>query len=410
MTDVATECLRVLKPGGHALAWAIPRTSHWTGTAWENAGFEARDKLYHVFGSGFPKSHDISAAIDREAGAVREVVGENPYASRRNLPSWGTLGKDAPITAPATPEAAQWDGWGTALKPAVEEWWLFRKPISEATVAANVLRWGVGALNIDASRVEYAGEQLPHYTKPGVASNGVTWKVGAMPSKEHPDSVRHDPAGRYPAHLLHDGSAEVVACFPQSTSTGGTPTEGVDGYGWKRSTTNQGGFGDTGSAARFFAAVPADAADVEALRLIYCAKASKADRDEGLEGFEAKFSPTTNTGIGGKEHDPETATPKRNHHPTVKATALMRHLVRLIAPPGGVVLDPFTGSGSTGKAAMIEGFRFIGIEREAEYIAIARARIESGLLPMFREAEPEFEPPQPAPPAVVQAGLFDEAA
>jgi site-specific DNA-methyltransferase (adenine-specific) len=177
------------------------------------------------------------------------------------------------------------------------------------------------------------------------------------------------PAGRWPANVIHDGSDEVVGLFPQTGLSKGvaqfkthTTTSGARATQtrpWSRSPATEIGYGDTGSAARFF----------------YCAKASKADRDEGCEGLGSRFAPTMGNGIGDKEHDPDTATPKRNHHPTVKPTALMRYLCRLVTPPGGVVLDPFMGSGSTGKAAILEGFRFIGIEREAEYVEIARARI-----------------------------------
>jgi site-specific DNA-methyltransferase (adenine-specific) len=307
MSEVAAECLRVIKPGGHALVWAIPRTSHWTGTAWEDAGWDCRDKIFHCFGSGFPKSLDVSKAIDRAAGAEREVVGKRWEQNRKpNTKEHGRYGEYGPddglLTAPATPSAKQWEGWGTALKPAVEEWWLFRKPLAEKTVAANVLEHGTGALNIDGCRVKYAS----HQDKKTSARNGEYGesKPSCFLGNKQIMHGKQNSQGRFPAHLIHDGSEEVLACFPDIS----------------------------GSAARFF----------------YCAKASKRDRDEGLD---------------------------RNHHPTVKPTELMRYLCRLITPPGGTILDPFCGSGSTGKGAILEDFNFIGIEQDAEYVEIAKARI-----------------------------------
>jgi site-specific DNA-methyltransferase (adenine-specific) len=242
------------------------------------------------------------------------------------------------LTAPATEAAKQWEGWGTALKPAAEEWWLFRKPLI-GTVAANVLEHGTGGLNIDGCRVATEnGEPAWHYPKGPGGNVGQEIFSGL-------NSIRTEytaPAmGRFPANFIHDGSEEVLALFPETTSgslTGQPRTENKI-YGSAANTLGTPRFheGDSGSAARFF----------------YCAKASRDDRDEGL--------------------------PMDQHssHPTVKPTDLMRYLCRLITPPNGIILDPFTGSGSTGKAAMAEGFRFIGIEREAEYIEIARARISA---------------------------------
>ncbi len=340
MTTIAAECLRVLKPGGHALVWALPRTSHWTATAWENAGFEVRDRVAHVFGSGFPKSHNVSKAIDKAAGAEREVVrvrtdgnkcgGANTYDDDAYI--WD---KSFAETAPATPEAARWDGWGTALKPAMEDWWLLRKPL-RGTVAANVLAWGTGAINVDGCRVGTADN-----LNGGVYSKG-DWISNPNeitgPRRKLPGEYSQ-PAGRWPANVVHDGSDEVVGLFPVTKS---------------------------GSAARFF----------------YCAKASKADRDEGLEGLPVRQSVGGGGGIGDYLDDVNSASgkygsekaPARNHHPTVKPTDLMRWLVRLVTPPGGVVLDPFCGSGSTGKAAALEGMQFIGIDMDAEYLEIARRR------------------------------------
>ncbi|MFW5752101.1 MAG: DNA methyltransferase, partial [bacterium] len=223
MESVATECIRVLKPGGHALVWSIPRTSHWTGMAWENAGFTPRDKIYHAFGSGFPKSQNISKAIDKKFGAEREVVGKNPnHRSKSGLKYKGIYqggNTGAPnITAPATDEAKQWDGFGTALKPAIEEWWLFRKPLSENTIVDNVLKWGTGALNIDGCRIEANGEKTGGNGYIGLQqSKG--WNANNMPYKR--EQEQSTTQGRFPANLIHDGSEEVVEMFPQSKGMSG---------------------------------------------------------------------------------------------------------------------------------------------------------------------------------------------
>ena len=340
MQSVAAQCLRVIKPGGHALVWAIPRTSHWTGDAWEEAGWQVRDKIYHVFGSGFPKSLDVSKAIDKAAGAQREVVGQakraqgrsegwdRPWMQKQMQDSGSTVCKYG-ITSPATAEAKQWAGWGTALKPAAEEWWLFRRPL-EGTVAANVLKHGTGAINVDGCRI---GTDLIKGSRGEGGKHGRYGLIGAM-DYEH--------TGRFPANFTHDGSDEVVALFPYTTSGSIEPHHKQNSESTKHS--YEGGYkekslvshGDSGSAARFF----------------YCAKASQSDRDSG---------------------------DVPNTHATVKSQDLMTYLCRLITPPGGTILDPFTGSGSTGKAAILEGFKFIGIEREAEYIEIAKARIDAAI-------------------------------
>ena len=332
--EVWREALRVLKPGGHLLAFSGSRTYHRMAVAIEDAGFEIRDQIMWVYGSGFPKSHDVSKAIDREAGAVREVVGERWVT---NAAQGEGLGHGAmvggmvragmiDITAPATPEAARWQGWGTALKPAHEPIVVARKPL-RGTVAANVLAYGTGAINVDGCRVgtDGGGTQCTNRDEAG-RCNGHR-NAGRSTSGE----TFHGPdthGGRWPANLIHDGSEEVVGMFP-------------------------------GEEARFF----------------YCAKASKRDRDEGLEAMQSGELRRVNS--GGLEHDPRWAPiVRKNIHPTVKPTDLMRYLCRLVTPPGGLVLDPFTGSGSTGKSAVMEGFRFVGIELSPEYAAIARARIQ----------------------------------
>ena len=285
--DIWRECLRVLKPGGHLLAFAGTRTQHRMAVRIEDAGFEIRDMIAWLYGSGFPKSHDVSKAIDKAAGAEREVIGvAGKSGSERNSMAGDFAGGEYMATAPATDAARQWRGWGTALKPAMEPVTVARKPLI-GTVAENVLAHGTGAINVDGSRV---GDEVLPAAIAGQAKIG-TFERGLMITPER--------TGRWPANVVHDGSDEPVALL--------------------------------GDAARFF----------------YCAKAAKKDRCKG------------------------------NNHPTVKPTDLMRYLVRLVTPPGGVVLDPFMGSGSTGKAAKLEGFGFIGIEREAQYVEIARARIEA---------------------------------
>ena len=360
------ECLRVLKPGGHLLAFSGSRTYHRMTVAIEDAGFEIRDQIMWLYGSGFPKSHDVSKAIDKMAGAEREVVRLNHNhraisgTEYEGVYAGGNTGAET-ITAPATDDAKEWNGWGTALKPAHEPICVARKPLI-GTVAENVLTHGTGSINVDACRVECEGKPL--FTKQNT-KNGNIFKNGSNRTGEI------STQGRWPANIIHDGSAEVLAGFPEtqnggkknaermSKGSGGEATGNVYGvYKPHRQIETYGG--DKGSAARFF----------------YCAKASKKDRDEGLEGFEERFSPTMGNGIGAKEHDPETATPKRNYHPTVKPTNLMQYLCRLVTPPNGLILDPFLGSGSTGKAAIYEGFRFIGFDLNQEYIDIAKARIE----------------------------------
>jgi len=371
------ECLRVLKPGGHLLSFGGSRTYHRMACAIEDAGFQIRDQIMWVYGSGFPKSLNISKAIDKAAGAEREVTGLGHAGTGLGImDKSSTIGGDFPITAPATAEAKEWDGWGTALKPAHEPIVLARKPL-DGTVANNVLTHGVGGINIDGCRVatddkwEATGKQsAPSQTLQG----GVDGSLNVSISSTH-------LLGRFPANFIHDGSDEILELFPIAGSFTGKP-ERKNGTVSQHSWMGQGNQSNSkksvidnsrGSAARFF----------------YCAKASKKDRNEGLYGFEEKQT----TGGGGltaeikEDGSYETASAggkfgsvkakQTNHHPTVKPTDLMRYLCRLITPPNGTVLDPFTGSGSTGKAAVLEGFSFIGVEQSEEYIAIAEARIQS---------------------------------
>jgi site-specific DNA-methyltransferase (adenine-specific) len=350
------ECLRVLKPGGHLLAFAGTRTQHRMAVRIEDAGFEIRDMIAWVYGSGFPKSLDVSKAIDKAAGAEREDVYEDRRGFTENLAYGKGLGVRLIERRPATEAARQWQGWGTALKPALEPITVARKPLA-GTVAENVQRFGTGALNIDGCRV---GAEKPT----GWGGGGSKLYDGGLSSEG--GEARIQDAGRWPANLIHDGSEEVTGFFPAQAGAQGKAS-GPTLTGKSKSGSMAGHFNgmgerepafhaDTGSAARFF----------------YCAKASKRDRDEGLDGFDLKRA----GGMQGRQDGSMgSVTMSRNVHPTVKPTDLMRYLCRLVTPPGGTVLDPFTGSGSTGKAAVLEGFHFIGIEREAEYVEIARARI-----------------------------------
>jgi hypothetical protein len=342
------ECLRVLKPGGHLLAFGGSRTYHRLACAIEDAGFQIRDQIMWVYGSGFPKSLNISKAIDKDAGAEREVVGKDKAGTGLGLmDKSSTIGGEFDITAPATAEAKQWQGWGTALKPAHEPIVMARKPL-DGTVAQTVLTHGTGGINIDGCRVgradgddSSAGNRTANFATQETMSGGNGsggWSQNDM--------------GRFPANFIHDGSDEVLELFPQSNGgafpkKSNVPTGRHYEGGWgavdNGSRTEMG----EGSAARFF----------------YCAKANKKDRNEGLEGFKSST---------GRD---STKITMQNHHPTVKPTDLMRYLCRLVTPPNGTVLDPFTGSGSTGKAATLEDFNFIGIEQSAEYVEIATARI-----------------------------------
>ena len=367
--DVWQEALRVLKPGGHLIAFSGSRTYHRMAVAIEDAGFEIRDQIMWVYGSGFPKSHNVSKGIDKAADFKGEVIatekvdigmqGGSMHAGRGT----NVVERDVRELSDA---AKQWDGWGTALKPAHEPMVLARKPLI-GTVANNVLTYGTGGLNIDGSRVASGAD----YHDLDVTQGGDHFSVG---SDEKTRGTKFQPnTGRWPANFIHDGSDEVVALFPITSSgelkpwingsvaseTVASFSQGLDGK-LKDFTAPK----STGSAARFF----------------YCAKASKRDRNEGLDGFEAKekrYMATANgTGETSIGMDRFTTQPVANHHPTVKPTDLMRYLVRLITPPNGIVLDPFMGSGSTGKACAYEGFDFIGIDQSAEYVEIARARIE----------------------------------
>jgi site-specific DNA-methyltransferase (adenine-specific) len=345
---------RVLKPGGHMVAFGAPKNYHRLACAIEDAGFEIRDSLMWVFGTGFPKSMDVSKAIDAtllhggsHSRMIKKAIADRPgeFRETATLPNNGVMSGErrggATKDEAATEEAANWQGWGTALKPAYEPIVLARKPLSEKTVAANVLRWGTGALNIDATRIE-TDDTIKPVTGKGTlcgTRDGYDrpWKhdpeaLAARQERANAAIEKANTMGRWPANLCHDGSQQVLDLFPQTgKSAGGSRGSGQrEGWGMKsQPEIGSLGFGDEGSAARFF----------------YSAKASKADR------------------AGSK-------------HPTVKPVSLMQWLVRMVTPSGGKVLDPFAGSGTTGQAAVNEGFDAVLIERELEYQTDIRNRLD----------------------------------
>ena len=343
-TDVWSECLRVLKPGGHLLAFSHSRTYHRMAVAIEDSGFDIRDQIMWIYGSGFPKSHNIGKAIDKIQGNEREVVGDNP--NHRTTSGLLELGfQDGRESSTITKGNSDWEGWGTALKPAHEPIVMARKPLSEKSIAENVIKWGTGGINIDECRIpaNWEDERPPSWFNSGKSKSGEPTYGGNL--KTLTDSTlgeRLNDWGRFPANIILDEEAGKVL----------DEQSGERGNGWKKnygkedyeglqysSSTQQCVFGggysgkntysDKGGASRFF----------------YCPKTSKKEKGD------------------------------ENNHPTVKPLKLMEYLIKLVTPKGGVVMDCFMGSGSTGVAARNLGFKFIGIEREQEYMDIAKQRI-----------------------------------
>jgi DNA modification methylase len=355
------ECLRVLKPGGHLVAFAGARTVDLMTLSIRIAGFDIRDSLHWIYGSGFPKSLDVSKAIDKAAGAQREVIRPRSYELANGGGYSGGLNTNKPrsesaeITAPASPDAVRWSGFGTALKPAHEPIVLARKPLA-GTVAATVLAYGTGALNIGASRVGmreartlnrngsigYGGSEAQ-----GAVTDG---GVGRWPSNvllTHPPVV--DDHGHPVGDACADGCvpgcpvAEMDAQSGITASRIGKPRSGKPGDGWR--TTDTGAeYDDQGGASRFFPVFR------------YTAKAATSERPRGDDGTA---------------------------HPTVKPVSLMSWLVRLVTPPGGTVMEPFAGSGTTLEACLLEGFEVIGIERHQPYADLCVARLSKPIEPFL---------------------------
>ncbi len=360
--DLWRECQRVLKPGGHLLAFGGTRTYHRMACAIEDAGFEIRDQIQWIYGSGFPKSHNISKAIDKKFGAKREVIGTKQHstnfdnalknkagylqdeANRNNTKCFG-YGEEL-ITAPSTDEAKQWDGWGTALKPANEPIVVARKPLSEKTIADNVLKWGTGGINIDECRVPYESDQDLNAVKAkcnftdssksiGFGTADTIYGTGSTPLNQAKNCVRVE--GRFPANVILDEEAGKMLDEQSGIlKSGGGNKANIKPLGRKSQVMPTKDTGeiwsqDSGGASRFF----------------YCAKASKKERGEG------------------------------NNHPTVKPLSLIKYLITLVTPPEGICLDPFEGSGTHALACKELGFNYIGFELDKQYCEIANKRLEA---------------------------------
>lgn len=386
--EIWQECLRVLKPGGYLLAFAGTRTQHRMAVRIEDAGFEIRDMIAWVYGSGFPKSLNvgksvnqletnewskISKALDKLQGNERRFIAEEKTQPKFKYSGSGQLqekwiDKD---TKTITKGNSEWKGWGTALKPALEPITVARKPLSEKTVAENALKWGTGGINIDECRV---GTEEMYNAPAGNKAGGNSLNMSAVSMPQDVDGTT--AIGRFPANLIHDGSEEVINLFPNTKSVSsmrgiGLSNSGVFGKADDSFNTER-GFNDSGSASRFF----------------YCAKASKSERNDGCNELEEKQTTGGGGLTAGKREDGsyETASvggkygsikaKQSNFHPTVKPIALMQYLVKLVSRDGAIILDPFMGSGTTGIACKRLGRNFIGIEREADYFEIAKKRIE----------------------------------
>lgn len=377
------EVFRVLKPGGHLLAFFGTRTYHRGAVRIEDAGFEIRDQLQWIYGSGFPKSMDVSKAIDKAAGVERDVIGHQPYSApdirgnsydQAHVSERERLG--VTITAPTTDLAKKWSGWGTALKPANEPICLARKPL-EGTVAQNVLKHGTGGINVDAGRIENKNGEIPKGSG-NPNKNSIFSQVAN--SKGNGGNESH--LGRWPSNVIFDeAAAELLDAQSgllknggqNKTSRKGFQSDYVGGKADSHDVSESRFAGDSDGASRFF----------------YVAKASKRERNAGLEGMPTKrMSHKQKSGGTGERSMTEgfTETFYQNHHPTVKPIKLMEYLVKLVTPPGGIVLDPFMGSGSTGVACVKNGFDFIGCEMNQEYFEIAERRIQ------FEQVWPESKP------------------
>jgi site-specific DNA-methyltransferase (adenine-specific) len=404
--DTWKRCYEVLKPGGYLLAFGGSRTFHRIAVAIEDAGFEIRDTIMWIYGSGFPKSMNIGLAVDKKKGVESMDTGVISSVSRPNSDKSNTLYKHGMVGKEFTVKIAQneWKGWGTCLKPSFEPIIVARKPL-EGTLVDNVLTYGVGGLNIDECRVPMSEDDFNEITNK--SSKNPTNNYNYNESKKYSDyklniATLPNESGRFPANtiLTYDETdfEEVCGGFPQSkgASSQNNYSNGsiYRGQSLQESSTKLEGYrewyNDDGSASRYF----------------YCAKASKKDRNEGLDTFEDKFKPAVEyrpflkreAESGMTEHNDFLRLGKtKNNHPTVKPTELMQYLIRLVTPNGGTILDPFNGSGSTGKAAMYENrernkeYKYIGIELTEEYLPIAKARIEYPLTCVLHNDKKEIK-------------------
>jgi site-specific DNA-methyltransferase (adenine-specific) len=372
------EIFRVLKYGGHVLAFYGTRTYDWGVMAMRFAGFEVRDCIQWLYGSGFPKSHNISKAIDKMYDAEREIIGEKlnnisikNNSNSTNTQTYGVYGNDKSLTAPSTDQAKQWEGYGSALKPANEPIVLARKPLEKGlSIAENVLKWGTGAINIDGCRVS-TNDEIE------LGRNSRKEKSNFQASELNNLEAMYNTQGRFPANLIfscsceneneHNEDCPIKILDEQSGELKSGDMNG-EYYGFGKNgiygiagKTNGVSYGDKGGASRFF----------------YIAKASKSERNKGLEGMPLGEPPQTARSRPAEGRNNALGEERANFHPTVKPIKLMQYLVRLVTPPNGIVLDPFCGSGTTGIACKLEGFDFVGLEQDAEYCKIAQARIDN---------------------------------
>lgn len=366
--EIWKECFRVLKSGGHLLSFSGTRTYHRMALNIEDAGFEIRDMISWIYGCGFPKSMNVGKQIAKINGD--EIIkGDLKFKGGTQL---GVMNDDGWKPKDVYEEKVnnEFSGIGTTLKPACEPIVLARKPISEKTIALNVLKYGTGGLNIDACRVPYESDKDFEDRKRGnlksnpLGRNGVYSEMDTVNTDEYLNK-----SGRFPANIIHDGSEETINLFPNTSpskkclmGTGGDD-KGNNIYGHYKDIRSIRGHNDNGgSASRFF----------------YCAKAGKEERNFGLDNQKIKVDCDRNPECYSADVPfNRSANPKKNNHPTVKPLALMKYLVKLITPKNGIVLDPFSGSGTTLISAKLEGYNFIGIEMEPEYIKIAIARLEA---------------------------------
>jgi|VirMetMinimDraft_7_1064189.scaffolds.fasta_scaffold04738_6 DNA modification methylase len=373
--------LKLLKPGGYLVGFSASRNYHRMAVAIEDAGFEIRDQIMWLYGSGFPKSLNVGKAIDKRNGVQGDVIGTRKVTSSDigQKSGWNHLNTDRGDYE-YREIMNEYEGWGTALKPAHEPIVMARKPLSEKSIVDNVLKHGTGAINIDGCRIEgneANGAERKTANRKSRSEDGVWTDNNSGMKQEDNHFADADPRGRFPANVMHDGSDVITKEFPQTGKSGSVKPidkqKTNDVFGKYNEVKEFQAYDDEGSAARFF----------------YCPKTSSAERNRGLENFTAKPIAWGNQAKAelkrgnldfaadgdGTKHNKVSM--RLNTHPTVKPVELMKYLCRLVTPKGGIVLDPFMGSGSTGMAAKDEGFDFIGIEKDEEYFKICESRIKT---------------------------------